>query len=319
MRFPLADWIDAHADCRHHLASSGMHGTVRHPLPTRAEVRGASEAELRRSLAELVGVGRDRLFLTHGATEAAALVAHFVRARSASGGRRCRVALPEYPPLRGIALAVGFRLVAGGGTADLAVVSQPRNPVGDLWSEDRLSAWADGARSILVDETFREFTDARSVQRFGLRGLWSTGTFTKVYGGDDLRVGFVVVPERERAAFARFHGLVTDEIAPYSIAGALATLARRDRLLRTARGIFERNRECWRRATPAGPVLRAPLAFDDPVLPDGDRFARACLRASVLVCPGSFFGKRSGVRVCLTRPTFPTDLAAYLRVRERAA
>ncbi len=80
--------------------------------------------------------------------------------------------------------------------------------------------------------------------------------------------------------------------------------------------MFERNRALWRRATPHGPDLAAPLAFDDPVRPDGTRFARRCLRASVLVSPGALFGRPSGVRVCLTRRTFPRDLRAYLRVRD---
>ncbi len=294
-----------------------MRGTVAHPAPSRAEVRAASDETLRRALAELVGVGRERLFLTHGATEAAALTMQFVSRRIRSGSRRCRVAFPEYPPLWGIARSAGFRLVADRRPAELAIVSQPQNPTGERWSAERLAGWTEGARSIVVDETFREFTAASSVARAGRRGLWTTGSFTKVYGADDLRVGFVVVPPGECASFARFHGLVTDEIAPYSVAGALATLARRDRILGTVRAIFERNRETWQRAMPGGPALEAPLAFDDPVPLDGDRFSRRCLRSSVLVCPGSFFGRRSGVRVCLTRRSFPADLAAYLRVRAR--
>jgi aspartate/methionine/tyrosine aminotransferase len=319
VRFPLADWIDAHAHCRHQLASSGMRGTIRHPLPTAGEIRAASESTLRRQLAELVGVGDDRLFLTHGATEAAVLAMQYVRRRRTAGPPRCRVAFPEYPPLVDIARSAGYRPVTGGPTAELAVVSQPRNPTGELWSGARLEEWVDGARSTVVDETFREFSEARSVQRLPVRGLWTTGSFTKVYGADDLRVGFVVAPESERDGFARYHGLVTDEIAPYSIAGALATLAQRDRLLRSVRRLVGRNQALWRRATPGGPVLASPVAFDDPVRPDGDRFARRCLRASVLVCPGSYFGTRSGVRVCLTRRSFPTDLGAYLRVRDRAS
>jgi len=319
VRFPLADWIDAHAGCRHQLSTSGMRATIRHPLPSRADVAGASETELTRRLAELVGVASDRLFLTHGATEAAALAVQFLRTRERGRSLRCRVRLPEYPPLVDIARAVGYRTVTGGPASELAIISQPRNPAGDLWPRARLEAWSETARSIVVDETFREFSDAPSVQRLGLPGLWTTGSFTKVYGADDLRVGFVVVPEAAREPFARFHGLMTDEIAPYSVAGALVTLAARDRLLRTVRTLVRRNQTLWRRASPGGPELAAPLAFDDPVRPDGDRFARRCLRASVLVASGSFFGKPSGVRVCMTRRSFPSDLRAYLAVRDGAA
>jgi histidinol-phosphate/aromatic aminotransferase/cobyric acid decarboxylase-like protein len=319
MRFPLGDWIDDHADCRYHLGQSGMRGVIAPPTPSRRAVRDASDAELRRRLARLVGVDPSRLFLTHGATEANALVCWFVSKHVGANAAKCRVEYPEYPPLFDGAREAGFRVTSDrNARADLAVVSQPRNPSGDLWTRERLARFARGARGLLVDETFREFTSAPSVQRWDLPGLWTTGTFTKVYGGDDLRVGYLVAPERDQGSFAKFHGVVTDEIAPYSVASALATLDARPRLLRVVRGLMARNRAVWRRARPDSPVLAGPTAFDAPVVPDGDAFARRCLRASVLVCPGSFFGDRSGVRVCLTRRTFARDLARYLAVRAAA-
>ncbi len=315
MRFPLADYLDARAGCRFDLGSSGMRGTVRPPRPTAAEVRRASEAELRRRLADLSGVEAARLFLTHGATEANFLaVAYLARRRGVRP--RARVALPEYPPLVDLVRAAGYRATAAAGPVDLAVISQPHNPVGDLWSPARLAAWAAGARATVVDETFREFTDARSVQHLGLPRLWSTGSFTKLYGADELRVGFVIPPAEDRRGFAEFHGLVADEIAPYSVAGALATLDARERIRRTVRSVVARNQDLWRRAVPGGPPLAAPFAFDDPVPGGGARFAARLLRVSVLVAPGGFFGRPSGVRVGLTRRSFPDGLARYLRVRE---
>jgi histidinol-phosphate/aromatic aminotransferase/cobyric acid decarboxylase-like protein len=316
VRFPLADWIDDHPDCRFNLGKSGMRGTVRHPLPTAAEVRSASEPELRRRLASLVGVAPARLFLTHGASEANALVVAFVTREPDRGPRACRVRFPEYPPLYDLARTHGYRVVDRAGPVALAVASQPRNPEGDLWSPDRLNEFARAARATVIDETFREFTSADSIQRLGIRGVWSTGTFTKAYGADDLRVGYVVVPEGREEAFARFHGLVTDEIAEWSVAAALVTLDARDRILAAARRIFERNRDAWSRVRSGGPTLAAPVAFDDPVPGGGDRLARRCLAASVLVCPGSLLGRPSGVRVCLTRRSFPQDVAEYVRVRD---
>lgn len=315
MRFPLADWIDAHAACRHDLAQSGMHGEIRVPVPSARAIRDSSESALRVRLARRVGVHPSRLFLTHGATEGNALATLYLARTVRGHGLRCRVEFPEYPPMFDVARWAGFRLVDGRAAADLAIVSQPRNPCGDLWPPDRLTSFADGAESIVVDETFREFTTAPSVQRLGLRTLWTTGSFTKVYGADAVRVGFVVVPEHERDAFARFHGLVTDEIAPFSVASAHAILDHRVGLLRTVRGVFRRNVRAWRRATPSSPPLSGPTAFDTSAGPDGEAFARRCLRASVLVAPGSFFGRPDGVRVCLTRRTFPEDLVRYLEVR----
>ena len=317
MRFPLADWIDGHAACRFNLGGSGMAGTVRYRRPTPADLRRASEAELRAIFARRVGVDPDRVFLTHGATEANALAVTYLARRRRARSARARVALPEYPPLVDLARAAGYRVGETPGSCDLAIVSQPHNPVGDFWPPERFLAWNRGARATVVDETFREFTPARSLQRLGLPGLWTTGSLTKAYGADDLRVGYVVAPEREQRDFARFHGLVADEMPPYSVAGAIATLSDAPRILGEVRAVVARNQALWRRARPEGPPLAAPVAFDEPVPLGGDRFARACLRASILVSPGRFFGRPRGVRVGMTRRGFPAALRAYLAVRAR--
>lgn len=320
MRFPLADWIDRHAECRYQLATSGMRGVVRPAVPTARQLREATEEELRRRLARELDVGAERVFLAPGATEANAWATFYALLRAHGRVPRCRVRYPEYPPLYEGPRAAGFRLVAPGpDRVDLAVVSQPRNPEGNLWDRDRLAEFAERSPATIVDETFRQFSRAPSTLRWEIPGQWATGSFTKVYGGDDLRVGFVVPPPSEVDGFARFHGLFADEMPRASVAGALATLDARAAILRRVRELVGRNQALWRRATPGGPPLAGPVAFDVSVGPDGDRFARRCLRHSVLVCPGSYFGDRAGVRVCLTRPSFPRDLGRYLEVRGSAA
>ena len=316
MKFPLADWIDAHRDCRHDLGTSGMRGAIRHPTASPAEVRSADPEVLRRECAESLDVDPGRLFLTHGASEANAAILWFLARRYRDRRLSCRVAIPEYPPLFGVARWAGFEVSGDRAAATIAVVSQPRNPEGDLWTRDRLESWAEGTRSLLVDETFREFAHRPSVARDRRPGVWATGTLTKFFAGDDLRVGFVVAPEEERSRYAPFHGMVFDELPPASVAGALVTLRAREPIRRKVDRLMERNRAAFGKAFPRFPPPQAPVHFDRDVVPDGDSFAKRCLRASVLVCPGSFFGDRSGVRIGLTRPSFPEDLAAYLRVRD---
>lgn len=319
MRFPLADWIDGHVECRYQFGSSGMAGVVRPPVPSARELRAATEDELRRRIGRLLGAAPARVFLAPGATEANSWVTWFVARRTLGRAPRLRVEYPEYPPLFDGPREVGYRVTTGTeGPVDLAVVSQPRNPEGDLWARERVAAYAEGASVLLVDETFREFSPAASTLRWGLPRHWVTGSFTKAYGGDDLRVGWVVAPDAARDEFARFHGLVANELARSSVAGALATLNARDRILRRVRALVQRNQRLWRAATPSAPALRGPVTFDRSVGPDGDAFARRCLRSSVLVSPGSFFGDPRGVRVGLTRPTFPSDLARYRKVRDSA-
>jgi histidinol-phosphate/aromatic aminotransferase/cobyric acid decarboxylase-like protein len=315
VRFPLADWIDDHADCRYNLGRSGMVGSIAHPQPTARQIRDASAEELVERLATGAGVHRSRVFLTHGATEANAWVTMF-RARASRGATpHFRVRLPEYPPLMDVAKWAGFRPVSAPGRVELATVSLPRNPEGVLWPDAELDAWAEGARSVLIDETFREFCGAPSRARRGLRGVWTTGTFTKFHAADDIRVGYAIAPPEEVEAFAHFHGLVTDELPPFSVASALLLLEHGRSLVQEARRLFEVNRAVLANSLPLERPVVAPVYFDR--VPDGDQLARRCLRASVLVCPGSYFGTRAGVRITLTRRTFARDFAAYLRVRSR--
>ena len=315
VKFPLADWIDAHEGCRHNLGESGMAGVVRPVRPSPAQVRAADPNALRRILADELDVAPDRLFLTHGATEANAWAVHYLARRGRGGPGAARVRFPEYPPLVDVARSAGFRLTEAGRRPSVAILSNPRNPEGHRLAAEDLFRWADGARDLVVDETFREFARSPTIGD-GRPGVWRTGSFTKFFGGDSLRVGFLVVPEREAAAYARFHGLVVDELAPVAVAGALATWRARDRLRRTVERVWLGNRKVWRRAFPDAPPLASSVFFDRPVRPNGRALAERCLARSVLVCPGDLFGDPSGVRLGLTRPTFLRDLAAYLRVRD---
>ena len=319
MPFPLGEWIDRHPGCRHDLAQSGMRGSIPPPMPSAAELRAADEEELRGHLANDLKVDRGRVFLTTGASAANALVVLFL----ARGHRRvaaptCRVAYPEYPPLFDIAREAGFRLTSDDGPVELAVISQPRNPEGDLWERSRFREWSARSRHLLVDETFREFAGSRSLVEEDHPGLWATGSFTKFYAGDHLRLGFLVAPEEAESEFAKFHGLVANELSPFAVAGATRALRDRERVRRQVRSILAPNVAALRTGLPHVVPPRSPIAFDRlPRGDTGDGLARRALRASVLVCSGSFFGDPAGVRLCLTRPSFPTDLAAYLAVRSR--
>ncbi len=296
-----------------------MVGSIEHPAPTPRAVRTADPEELRRVLADDLRVDRRRLFLTHGATEANAAVLQFLARRPRSGRRTCRVAWPEYPDLADTARWAGFRPTDAPGPAAVAVLSQPRNPEGDLWAPERLLRWAEAADQLLVDETFREFAGAPSLAGLLPTRLWLTGTFTKFYAGDDIRVGFLVAPENAVVEFAQYHALVLDRLANYSVASALAALRARPRIRREVERVLAPNRAAWTAAFPGEPVPVGPVAFDRRTGLDGDALARACLAASVLVCPGRLFGAPRGVRLGLTRRTFPRDLGAYLTVRDDRA
>jgi histidinol-phosphate/aromatic aminotransferase/cobyric acid decarboxylase-like protein len=321
--FPLSEWIDSHSSVRHNLARSGMGpalDTVARALATASRLapdRGRLTAELARA----VGVASDRLFLTHGATEGNTLVTFFLaRRRRARTARppRLRTPVPEYPPLRDTASWAGYVLARRPGGCDLTILSDPNNPTGHRWTDAEFARWRDGSTDVLVDETFREFTSAPSRARAGRTGVWTTGTFTKAYGADPIRVGFVVAPPDAAREFRDFHGLVLDDLPAASVQAARALLRRRTAILTETRSVFERNRRQLAEATPDGAAIAAPVWFDRlPRAADGDRLARALLRRGVLVCPGRFFGDPAGVRLCLTQRSFAEDFAAYLEERRR--
>ncbi len=317
MPFPLGEWIDSHERCRYNLGSSGMWGAIRRPPPGRPGTSERLAETLVDDLADHLGVGAERLFLTHGATEANSWVMLYLRPRPGDSDLRARVRLPEYPPLAETARWAGFRVGPDPGPVRLAVVSRPRNPEGDLWGAEPFARFAEDATSVLVDETFREFAGVPSLARDGRPDLWVTGTLTKFYAGDDIRVGWVVAPPEAAAEFARFHGNVADQVPDHSLHLAVATVRAHRRIARDVARILEPNRAAWHRAFPGRAVPVGPVGFDRTA-EDGTSLARRCLAASVLVSPGEYFGESNGVRIGMTRPTFARDLARYLAVRDRA-
>jgi histidinol-phosphate/aromatic aminotransferase/cobyric acid decarboxylase-like protein len=317
-RFPLARWIFEHRHLPHDLGQSGMRGEIRSYAQVLRDSAEGTPEELRLRLARLQRVPVDRLFLTHGATEANALVLlHLARNRHRRGGEplRARIGRPEYPPLGDTARLVGLETVETGAPAEIAIASNPSNPEGTIRAAAQIRRFADGVGDLLVDETFREFTTAAPVSDTAARRLWRTASFTKAYGADDVRVGFVVVPRGEEESFRETHWLL-DGIAQPSSAAAIALLRYRATLLGEVRRLFRRNLATLQELEGEVPPLAAPLWFDRPGgARGGDRLAEQAAKRGVLVSPGRFFGDRSGVRVCLTRSSFPDSIVAYRRVK----
>ena len=298
-----------------------MYGQLR---TTTAALRRAPDAEpgdLIRRLSSLLGVDRRRISLTHGATEANSLALLFLaRDLNRSLGRvpNAGFVVPEYPPIVDATRVAGFRTDREL-RPDLTVITDPNNPTGLRVDRAFLDESFATRRATLIDETFREFTTAPSWAEVGRPGLWCTGTCTKAYAGDDIRVGWVIAPDESATEFARFHGLLTDGVPDHSVRSAMALLRHRTKILKEARSIFQRNRSLLARTVPEARAIAAPLWFDRRGGPGaGDALAHRAARAGVLVCPGSYFGDDSGVRLTLTQRSFPRDLPSYWEVRDHA-
>ncbi len=327
MGFPLGDWIDEHLDVPHSLGSSGMLGSLASTPRILAAPRRASGTllelthQLLARVAERLEVAPARVFLTHGATEANALVAFYLSNRiRVERGRAPRLLYqrPEYPPLAEITEAAGFRATALG-AADLWIRSDPHNPTGHHLGPGGLETLAPGVPRALVDETFREFTDAPSWATEAAPGRWVTGTLTKIFGADAVRLGWVVAPPEESERFARFHPVAGDKIPNESLRMALDLLEAAPEVLAEARGRFDANRSRLDARLPGLGPLAGPVAFDRPGPADTRPFAEHCLSRGLLVCPGDFFGDPAGIRIGLTRRDFPESLDAYLRLRATVA
>ncbi len=321
MAFPLADWILSHPGMPHDLAESGMKGQLRSAQPILRKLRPGRPAELRAHLGAVLGIAKDRIVLTTGATTANTLVLLYLRDRlCARSGRSLTAGLvrPEYPPLWDAAKGLGLRVSEGLSGKDLAILSNPNNPEGYLRTEEELLRATEGSKAVLVDETFREFTLARSLARRGRANLWTTGTFTKVYGTDDIRIGFAVAPPEEASSFADEADLWVDRPSLASVGVAQDLLRARERVVGESRRLYLRNLEVLRERVDPEFVSRAPVWFDRGIAPGTSlKLAQTGLRKGVLVCPGHYFRDPSGVRVCLTQRSFPEDLEAYLSLRRR--
>lgn len=315
MGFPLKAWIDDHPGVGHHLAQSGMRGQLRSAERALRRPAQPDPAALHREVARLVGVPPARTFLTHGATEGMSTVVGYLRGRR-RGRVTFRVPSPDYPPFRDVATGLG--MVEASRVANVTLCSDPNNPTGLGRTGREWSALARATQDLVVDETFREFSPRASRARAARPREWVVGTFTKVYGGDSVRVGWVVAPPADADGFGTLHGVAVNEIPPASVGLARSLIGARAAILAEARALFQRNLATLRARVRGVPDLAAPVWFDRGRGGiSGDRFARALLDADVLVCPGRFFGDPTGVRLTLTQRTFPADLEAYLRVRQR--
>ena len=317
MGFPLADWINRHEGLPHNLSQSGMKYSLQRSLKRLRPRNGSTLEELQRAFAETLGIDPRRVFLTHGATEANAVTLWFLALElRKKWGRTPRAHVPalEYPPLQEGPGWSGFRRVPDPTASDLHVHSNPNNPRGTLVPHPATSR---KGPLFLIDETFREFTPLRSAAIPGNSSIFVTGTLTKAYGADALRVGWVAIPPEWVDRFEPFHGNMVALIPQASLDGAMALLARRQRIFQESREIFRRNERVLRRMLPGIPSLSAPVCFDEisRTPGEGDRLARWAVEKGVLVSPGGLFGDSRGVRICLTQRTFSADLARYIALR----
>ena len=298
-------------------------------------------------MAERYGVDREGVLPTAGATTANVVAA--IAAAERGGSEDARTGLvekPTYEPLVDSPRLYGVDIdrfrrrsrseyaleperVAAAATGDTAfvTVTNRHNPSGRMTDRETLSAVADAAADadavLLVDEVYAPYVREGGEGPFGgvtaagLPATVVTGSLTKFFGLEGLRVGWVVgdpdVVGAARSAATHFAGPSTP-----SLALAEGTLEHADELAAAARDRVAANHDLLAdfvadRDDVDGPVFPdATYAFLDPHGADGTTVAEAALKRDLLVVPGRFFEDDDRIRVSLGRD--PERMRAALDV-----
>lgn len=344
---------------RYNLSDSGIH-----PLSLRELLGLAGESDavdtalsygqtngsepLRRRIAALYdGAHPDRVVVTNGSAEANFVVAwHLIQP-----GDAVAVLTPTYMQLPGLADAFGARVrevrlreetgwqvdpddvdEAIDESTRLVVITNPQNPAGVTLDDTSIAAVLGAAERagawVLADEVYMgaERQGPETPSLFGrYERVLATGSLSKAYGLQGLRVGWAVAPDADTAE-ALWSRKDYTTIAPGHLTDTLAALALREdvrpRLIERARsiirdgyGVVTRWIDDIGRFRLAGHEAGGVCfpSYDMPV-DSGELAERLRTEQDVLVVPGSHFGLGRYLRLGLGVPTAELE-AALDRVR----
>lgn len=197
---------------------SGVLEAARAAISSATTYPDASYAELRRSLADYLGVDGDHVLPTNGGAEALFLAALGL---ARSGARRALIPEPTFSEYAAAAHAAGLEVArrqawreerAGfyldtGALRDLAAsdvvfLCNPNNPTGTALPREKVLEVADEAgeagATLVVDEAFADFAPEISVAAGAGANLVVARSFTKFFAVPGLRLGCLITPEAKR-------------------------------------------------------------------------------------------------------------------------
>ncbi|MFB6360222.1 MAG: pyridoxal phosphate-dependent aminotransferase [Halobacteriales archaeon] len=347
-RLEYIHWIEGRpAAATHDLGTTNQQ--LGRPLDRLGDRPDRSTGEpLQHQLAAELGVERDQLLVTAGATHA-----NFIAIATALGtaGGEVLVESPGYEPLRATPAGLGAsvrrfdRPAADGYPLDLDSVAQAlttdtalvavtdrHNPSGRATGPNRISTLASNAGDhdarLLVDEVYAPFAggSARGTAfggptAAGTENTAVTGALTKFFGLGDLRIGWLIAdrPFMEQAREVAAHVPAVSRTTK-QLAGRM--LANRDQAVETARERAAENAALLEafvddRADLAGEVYGpCPIAFPEHAHHEGDAIVEAAWESGVLVVPGRFFGDPPRFRIAAAHEPAATErsLRAFGRV-----
>lgn len=297
--FETGKWILSHPG-KYNLSQSGMSGRIN--LEKYFKSCGMeNENVLKEKIGALNNEPVENVVITHGATEALFLTLYYLRA---AGKDRYSVIKPEYEPLIKDPPALGFEY----GENSLFVFSNTNNPTGTVI---KVPGKYD---TLIVDETFLQFYTDLDFIKYAAE-TYRINTFTKFYGGDDVRVGYIIAPTKQDAErINSLKGIFTEQVSKYNVCVANSILKDNDEIKKIVRDEMSENLSYLKRNMGKlkfykneEPVTGTVTFIDYSAYSKMDSISMAeyLSKNSISVVPGNIFGVSGPyIRVCYTRENF---------------
>ncbi|WP_298278846.1 pyridoxal phosphate-dependent aminotransferase [Ferroplasma sp.] len=297
MECETINWLNRHHG-KYELSHSGMSNVFNlKEYLSNSPVK--NDSDLKEEIAGLHACSLKQVVITHGATEAFSMVLFHLAGKY----RSFSVNRPEYEMIYKTPEILGFR-----NGEEVFTASNPNNPTGTM------AKLPEKYESAVIDETFMEFVD--TLDHYTYRNGFIVNTFTKVYGGGDLRLGYIVAPdERDASALEGFKGLITEDVSVLNISAGYHVLKKHDELLQQVREVIGKNHSVllkdrgklkfFNEKTP----LALPVSFMDYSAyteRDSDTVSEKLAEKGIIALPARYFGiSGTYLRVCITGTDFP--------------
>ncbi|MGC8497686.1 MAG: pyridoxal phosphate-dependent aminotransferase [Thermoplasmata archaeon] len=306
IKFDTGKWISSHPG-KYNLSQSGMGGRINLEKYFKS---GSMEDEsvLKETIASLHNEDPENLVITHGATEALFLSLYHL---NVNGHRDYVTYIPEYEPLIKDPPALGMREKDG----DVFVFSNTNNPTGTEIEYPK------NYRVYVVDDTFLQFYRNLDSVRYP-ENTYRINTFTKLYGGDEVRVGWIVAPDKKEAAeINSLKGIFTEQVSRHNIHIANSILKDQDEILKFVRNEMSKNityiknnmgkLKFYRNLEPVTGTVTF-MDYSSYIEQDSVSVSEYLYKNQISIVPGTIFGVEGPyLRVCYTREDFMNSFELF--------
>jgi len=333
--FDLAEWVLGHTgSIKHNLTNSSIKTPLLSEMGIRVDYdkfqqdRPSLKGRLKRTLGGLLQVPEKDILISCSGSEALFLaIGSIIRT-----GDEVIVTTPNYAPTYEIPRLLGARVsfvpsrFEEGFQPDveklselytkqtkLIVMTNSNNPSGRMIDPKKLEEILElaGDTPVIVDEAFREFgfEKAPAVGATIRENCISLGTMSKFYGGEDLRIGWIIGKNEFIERSRKLKNWTTIENSIFSEMLASKVLEQHEEFVKRARRFYQENSKVVEEWIHSRGELewKKPdcglICFPRFNLPIGSvELAKKLVEEShVAVGPGAFFNCEGHFRLCFTR------------------